>query len=103
MVFMVPEDSTEYWVDNWVIPAASEHPVAAHKWINSVLDPARRQGDELPPVRRAGEDISGVPEDLAKNPIIAIPNEAIERYETQLQTPKGQQQRDRAYTEFKAA
>src|SRR5919197_237518 len=31
MTFLVPEDSTEYWVDNWVIPAQAEHPVAAHK------------------------------------------------------------------------
>ena len=61
------------------------------------------QGDDLPPVRRAGEGHQGVPEDLAEDPIIAIPNETIERYETQLQTPKGQQLRDRVYTEFKAA
>ncbi len=40
MVFLVPEGPTEYWVDNWCIPTASEHPVAAHKWIDFVLDPA---------------------------------------------------------------
>ena len=40
MTFLVPDDSTEYWVDNWVIPAQAEHPVAAHKWIDYVLDPA---------------------------------------------------------------
>jgi hypothetical protein len=35
--------------------------------------------------------------------VINIPDEKIQGYETQLQTPKGTQQRDRAYTEFKAA
>src|SRR5215211_8380633 len=40
MVFLVPEGPTEYWVDNWVIPADARHPVAAHKWIDYVLEPA---------------------------------------------------------------
>ena len=39
MVYLVPDGPTEYWVDNWVIPADSEHPVAAHKWIDYVLEP----------------------------------------------------------------
>ena len=26
MVYLVPEDSTEYWVDNWVIPKAPSTP-----------------------------------------------------------------------------
>ena len=28
LVFLVPDGPTEYWVDNWVIPADAEHPVA---------------------------------------------------------------------------
>jgi spermidine/putrescine transport system substrate-binding protein len=104
LVFMVPEDSTEYWVDNWVIPADAEHPVAAHKWINTVLDPVAA-GKEMSYHQYAVpvKGIEGVDPALAQDPIIAIPNETIARYETQLQTPKGQQMRDRVYTEFKAA
>jgi spermidine/putrescine-binding protein len=104
MVFLVPEDSTEYWVDNWVIPADAEHPVAAHKWIDTVLDPVAA-GKEMSYHQYAVpvKGIQGVPQELAEDPIIAIPNETIARYETQLQTPKGQQLRDRVYTEFKAA
>ena len=34
-----PRARREYWVDNWVIPTDAEHPVAAHKWIDFVLDP----------------------------------------------------------------
>jgi spermidine/putrescine transport system substrate-binding protein len=104
MVFLVPEDSTEYWVDNWVIPKDAEHPVAAHKWIDYVLDPLAA-GKEMNyhqyPVPVEG--IQGVEPALANDPIINIPSETIDRYETQLQTLKGTQQRDRAYTEFKAA
>jgi spermidine/putrescine-binding protein len=40
MSFMIPSDSTEYWVDNWVIPSAAKNPVAAHKWIDLMLEPA---------------------------------------------------------------
>jgi spermidine/putrescine transport system substrate-binding protein len=104
MIYLVPEDSTEYWVDNWVIPKGAEHPVAAHKWIDYVLEPAAA-GKEMNyhqyPVPVQG--IQGVEPKLAKDPIINIPDATIARYETQLQTLKGTQQRDRAYTEFKAA
>jgi spermidine/putrescine transport system substrate-binding protein len=104
MVFLVPEDSTEYWVDNWVIPKDSAHPVAAHKWINYVLEPAaagREMNYHQYPVPVTG--ITGVEKALANDPIINLSDETISRYETQLQTPKGSSQRDRAYTEFKAA
>ena len=104
MVFLVPDGKTEYWVDNWVIPADAEHPVAAHKWINYVLDPVaagREMNYHQYPVPVEG--IKGVEPKLAKDPVINIPDEKIQGYETQLQTPKGTQQRDRAYTEFKAA
>ena len=47
--------------------------------------------------------IEGVDPELAEDPIINVPDEKIDGYETQMQTPKGRQQRDRAYTEFKAA
>jgi spermidine/putrescine transport system substrate-binding protein len=92
-------------VDNWVIPAASEHPVAAHRWIDFMLEPraaAREMEYHAYPVPVRGIERFVDPE-LARDPIIAIPDETIERYETQLQTPRGQQQRDRIYTEFRAA
>ena len=104
MVYMVPEGKGDYWVDNWVIPTDAEHPVAAHKWINYVLDPVNA-GKEMNyhqyPVPIEG--IEGVDPKLAKDPVINIPNEKIAGYEAQIDTAKGLQQRNRAYTEFKAA
>ena len=104
IVFMVPEGKGDYWVDNWVIPADAEHPVAAHKWINFVSDPVNA-GKEMNyhqyPVPIEG--IEGVNPKLANDPVINIPNEKIEGYEAQIDTAKGLQQRNRAYTEFKAA
>jgi spermidine/putrescine transport system substrate-binding protein len=104
MVFLVPEGKGDFWVDNWVIPADAEHPVAAHKWINYVLDPVNA-GREMNyhqysvPI----EGIKGVDPKLANDPIIDIPDEKIEGYEASIDTAKGLQQRNRAYTEFKAA
>ena len=63
----------------------------------------RGPGDELPPVPGPGRGIEGVEPKLAEDPIINIPDAKIEMYETQLQTAKGTQMRDRIYTEFKAA
>jgi spermidine/putrescine transport system substrate-binding protein len=104
MVYLVPDGPTEYWVDNWVIPADGEHPVAAHKWINMVLEPAAA-GMEMNyhqypvPVK----EIEGVDPDLADDPVINVPDEKIAGYQSIVETPKNLQQRNRAYTEFKAA
>ncbi len=104
MVFLVPDGPTEYWVDNWVIPADAEHPVAAHKWIDFILDPVNA-GKEMNyhayPVPVVG--IQGVDKELAEDPVINIPDEKIAGYESQIETARGLQQRNRAYTEFKAA
>ena len=104
MKFMVPEGKGDYWVDNWVISAEAGHPVAAHKWINYVLDPVvagREMNYHQYPVPVEG--IKGVDPELANDPVINIPDEKIQGYESQLETAKGLQQRNRAYTEFKAA
>ncbi len=104
MVFLVPEGPTEYWVDNWCIPTASEHPVAAHKWIDFVLDPAaagREMNYHQYPVPVEG--ITGVDPKLAEDPVINIPDDKIQGYESSVETAKGLQQRNRLYTEFKAA
>ena len=104
MVFMVPEGKGDYWVDNWVISAEAEHPVAAHKWLDYMLDPVNA-GREMNYHQYAVpvEGIKGVDPELANDPIIDIPDEKIQGYEAQIDTAKGLAQRNRAYTEFKAA
>jgi spermidine/putrescine-binding protein len=104
MTYMVPEGKGDYWVDNWVISSEAEHPVAAHKWIDYVLDPVvagREMNYHQYPVPVEG--IEGVDPELANDPVINIPDEKIQGYEAQIDTAKGLQQRNRAYTEFKAA
>jgi hypothetical protein len=47
--------------------------------------------------------IKGVDPDLAKDPVVIISDEKLQGYESQVETAKSLQQRNRAYTEFKAA
>jgi spermidine/putrescine transport system substrate-binding protein len=104
MVFMVPEGKGDFWVDNWVISAEAQHPVAAHKWIDFTLDPVvagREMNYHQYAVPVTG--IKGVDPELANDPIINIPDETLQGYESQIDTAKGLQQRNRAYSEFKAA
>ena len=72
-----------------VIPTASEHPVAAHKWIDFVLDPANA-GKEMNyhqyPVPVEG--ITGVDPKLADDPVINIPDEKIQGYESRSRPPR---------------
>ena len=104
MTFLVPDGPTEYWVDNWVVPTASEHPVAAHKWIDYVLEPeaaGREMNYHQYPVPVVG--IKGVDPKLAADPVVNISDDKLQGYESQVETAKSLQQRNRAYTEFKAA
>ena len=41
--------------------------------------------------------------EIAEDPIVNVPHEALDRYQSIVLTPTGQAQRDRIYTEFKAA
>src|SRR5918995_606365 len=104
MVFMVPEGKGDYWVDNWVIPSDGEHPVAAHKWINFLLEPDKAAREmnyhqfAVPAV-----EMEGLDQDLAEDPVINIADDKIAGYQSIVETPKSLEQRNRAYTEFKAA
>ncbi len=46
---VIPTEASEIWADNWCILGTAPHPVAAHAWINWLLD-ADHGGDrdELP-------------------------------------------------------
>ncbi|HEV8157162.1 MAG TPA: spermidine/putrescine ABC transporter substrate-binding protein, partial [Gaiellales bacterium] len=37
---VIPTDTSEIWADNWCILAGAPHPVAAHAWINWLLEPS---------------------------------------------------------------
>jgi len=37
--YVIPTEGSEFWVDNWSILKAAPDPVAAHAFINFMLDP----------------------------------------------------------------
>ena len=106
VAFLIPEGPTEAFVDVWAIPADAPHPVAAHAWINYVLDPrnAARETEHI----QFGSPVTGIeghlPEELRGDPITSIPDEALARFEIpSVLTPEGERKRSRIFTEFKAA
>ena len=103
--FLVPDGPAQGYVDLWVVPAAAEHPVAAHAFIDYVLDP-RAAARELE-YTQFGSPVAGVERfapAAAADPIVSIPAAAMARYEVALPyEPAVARRRNEIYTAFKAA
>lgn len=105
VVMLLPETTpTAFWVDNWAIPATAKHPVAAHRWINYMLDPkiAAKEATYV----RAPYPIQGIdryaPKSIVGNPDIYIDPAKIARYKVDVPTPRVVQLQQQLYTDFKA-
>lgn len=103
---VIPQGTSEIWADNWSIPAAAPHPVAAHAWINFLLEPSTAVTEmnyhNYPiPIPAA---LSQVPASLSNDPLFNVPSSYTDNYKYILNvSPQVVQQRTRIYTEFKAA
>jgi spermidine/putrescine transport system substrate-binding protein len=88
--FMVPQGRGEYWTDNWLIPAKAPHPVAAHKFIDFMLDPkiAAREMDYIQYGTPVPEALKYVSREVRENPIVAIPSSVLSGYTAGMDTPK---------------
>lgn len=105
VVMLLPDTTpTAFWVDNWAIPATAKNPVAAHRWINYMLDPkvAAKEAAYV----RAPYPIQGIdryaPKDIVGNPDIYIDPAKIARYKVDNPTPRVVQLQQQLYTDFKA-
>jgi spermidine/putrescine transport system substrate-binding protein len=101
-----PLEASEIWADNWCIPADAPHPVAAHAWINWLLQPSTAV-DEMNyhnypiPIPDA---LAQVPSSLKNDPLFNVPAQYTDNYKYILNvSPQVVQDRTRIYTEFKAA
>ena len=100
----MPDGAGEYWTDNWCIAAGAKNPVAAHKWINYVLQPeiAGREwnyvGYKVPVVGAA----EYVDPQIAKSYMTNIPEDKLAGYSTTIVTPKLNDLIAKYYTKFKA-
>ena len=102
----IPTGTSEIWADNWCIPAAAPHPVAAHAWINWLLQPSTAVSEmnyhNYPiPIPDA---LAQMPASLTNDPLFNVPASYTDNYKYILNvSPDVVQSRTRVYTEFKAS
>lgn len=105
VVLLLPTTPTAFWVDNWAIPSTAKHPVAAHRWINYMLDPkiAAKEATYV----HAPYPIEGIdryaPKAIVDNPNIYVDPAKIARYKIDVPTPRVVQLQQQLYTDFKAS
>jgi spermidine/putrescine-binding protein len=105
VIFMLPQGTTEYFIDNWLVPKAAKHPNAAHKWIDWMCEP-QVAGREMNFIGYLSPIVGierYVDKDLASDPTINIPAKDLARYQTSHPSPKFLELAAEVYDAFKAA
>ena len=106
MIGVIPTEASEIWADNWCIPAAAPHPVAAHAWINWLLTPGTavtemNYHNYKIPMQCA---LDQLPAALQNDPLFNVPKTYTDNYHYILNvSPQVVQARTQIYSEFKAA
>jgi spermidine/putrescine transport system substrate-binding protein len=104
---VVPDGATERWADNWCITKDAPDPVAAHAWINNILDPKVAEVEMAYhnyaiPIPKMWK-LPGA-KALADDPLVNIDNAKAKNYRFILNpSPAIVNARQKIYTEFKAA
>jgi spermidine/putrescine transport system substrate-binding protein len=103
--YLVPEEGSEVWLDNWSVVADAPHPAIAHKFIDWILDP-KVQAQEVS-WNYYGSCVEGEEEFLDKalfnDPAIYPQGAAAENLEVAQATPEWLRLRNEIWTKFKAA
>ena len=103
--YVVPEEGTEVWTDNWAVVAGAPHPAAAHAFINWQLQPKIQAQDTE--YHYYGAVVEGEEEFLdpaiAKDPAVYPSAETMSRLEVAQANPDWTRLRNEAWTKFKAA
>jgi spermidine/putrescine transport system substrate-binding protein len=103
---VIPTEKSEVWADNWCIPATAPHPVAAHAWINWLLEPTTAVTEmnyhNYPiPIPAA---LDQMPASFKNDPMFNVPSSYTDNYEYILNpNPQLVNARTKIYQEFKAA
>lgn len=103
---VAPDGPAERWADNWCILADAKAPVAAHAWINFVMDPKvdlreiQFTGAATPNAKTW--ELPGA-EKIRDNPLVNVPSAKIDNYTFILSpSPKVLNLRQQAYEKFRA-
>ena len=103
---VIPTEKSEVWADNWCVPATAPHPVAAHAWINWLLEPTTAVTEmnyhNYPiPIPAA---LDQMPASFKNDPMFNVPSSYTDGYEYILNpNPQLVNARTKIYQEFKAA
>jgi spermidine/putrescine transport system substrate-binding protein len=103
---VIPHAASEIWADNWCIPAAAPHPVAAHAWINWLLTPSAavtemNYHNYKIPMPGALAQLAPA---LRDDPMFNVPKSYTDNYHYILNvSPQVVEARTQIYSEFKAA
>ena len=105
VVYIVPSEGSELWMDNWCILKTAPDPVAAHAFLNFFMDP-HVAAKEIS-VTYYAQCISAaspyIDRSIVTNPSIYPAGSVIDKLEAQKALGNGQRLRDQIWTEFKAA
>jgi spermidine/putrescine transport system substrate-binding protein len=101
---VAPDGRSEIWIDNWAISAYAPDPVAAHAWINFMLDPAVNAREMEYVQYEVGTPASyPLVGAEAKDPLVVFPPRVLNDYEILYTTPAGLDARTAIWSAFKAA
>lgn len=103
---VAPDGKSEIWIDNWCISADAPDPVAAHAWINFILDPANNAREMSYNAYEVGTPSSFPtvqPRELVTDPLVVFGDHILNDYEVLNTTPDGLAARVQIWDEFKAA
>jgi spermidine/putrescine transport system substrate-binding protein len=98
---VAPEGRSEIWIDNWAISADAPDPVAAHAWINYILQPdVNAREMEYVAYQVPTPDSYPLVGELATNPLVVFGPRILNDYEILRTTPEGLQKRQAIWTAF---
>ena len=105
VVYVVPSEGSELWMDNWCILKSAPDPVAAHAFLNYFMDP-HVAAKEIS-ITYYAQCISAaqpyIDPTILSNPSIYPAASVVDKLEAQKALGEGQRLRDQIWTEFKAA
>jgi len=103
ILVVAPEGRSEIWIDNWAISAYAPDPVAAHAWINYMLEPAVNAREMEYVQYEVGTPASfPLVGATAKDPLVVFPQRILDDYEVLYTTPTGLNKREAIWGQFKA-
>jgi putrescine transport system substrate-binding protein len=105
VLYVIPSEGSEFWVDNWSILSTAPDPIAAHAFLNYFMDP--QVAGKEPSVTYYAQVISAakpyIDPSITSNLAVYPPQSVTDKLEAQKALGEGQKLRDDIWTQFKSA